>query len=184
MRTRYLIPVCAWSLLSVATVLAEPPLDRDFKQLQTEHTKAIAAANKPINRRYQTGLEQLFRRAMQVNDLETAVRARDELKTLGVTTAAVPTPSATPAGSSQSLAAFLAGTSWSYSRTPNGASEPMTFGKDGKVTLPNGAVQTWKVLPGNKISITNVGTGKLDEARQSFEIDHGDGTFRYGKLIK
>ena len=46
-----------------------------------------AAAAEPVNRRYQVALDQLLRRATQLNDLETAIKIREELKTLGTVSA-------------------------------------------------------------------------------------------------
>lgn len=65
---------------NVSAFAAESPYDREFKQLTDQRDKALAAAAEPINRRYQTSLEQLLRRATTGNDLETALKIKEVLK--------------------------------------------------------------------------------------------------------
>jgi hypothetical protein len=78
---------CVLGLFSfIAPVLgADAPLQRELKQLQEDRQKALAAAAEPVNRRYEASLQQLLRRAMQSNDLDTAVKIRAELQGLGAT---------------------------------------------------------------------------------------------------
>lgn len=66
---------------------AETPAEREreLAQLRTQRDQAAAAALEPINRRYQTALEQALHRAMQANDLEAAVKIKAALTELGVT---------------------------------------------------------------------------------------------------
>ena len=65
----------------IATLHAETPSEREFKQLRDQRDKAVAAAIEPINRRYQSSLDQLLRRATQANDLETALKIKQEMGT-------------------------------------------------------------------------------------------------------
>jgi len=87
-------------LTAIVQLRAQAPFERDFNTLREQRDKAAAAAMDPINRRYQAGLEQLFRRATQGSDLDTALKAKAELQALATAsapTAAKATPAATPA---------------------------------------------------------------------------------------
>jgi hypothetical protein len=66
---------------AVCTLRAETPAERELKLLQNQRDKAIATASEPINRKFQAALEQLLRRATQSNDLETALKIKQELGT-------------------------------------------------------------------------------------------------------
>ena len=66
---------------AVTILRAETPAERELKLLQDQRDKAIAIASEPINRKYQAALEQLLRRATQSNDLETALKIKQELGT-------------------------------------------------------------------------------------------------------
>ena len=85
-------------LLSISFHLhAQAPFDRDFNLLREQRDKAAAVAMDPINRRYQAGLEQLFRRATQGSDLDTALKAKAELQALAAANAPkAPAATATP----------------------------------------------------------------------------------------
>ena len=74
------------------TAAADSPFSRDYKVLQDQYRKALAAAEEPINRRYQTSLEQLLRQATSGNDLETAIQIKEELTKLGANSGATPQP--------------------------------------------------------------------------------------------
>src|SRR5688572_1526977 len=81
-------PIIATALfvtLLLASASGQTDTAREYKQLREQRDKAIAAATEPINRRYSASLELLLRRAMQAHDLETAVKIKEELPTLGVT---------------------------------------------------------------------------------------------------
>ncbi len=69
---------------------ADNDMERELKQLKEQRTKAAAAAMEPINRRYQTALEQLLRRATQANDLDLALKIKGEIQTLASEAAAPP----------------------------------------------------------------------------------------------
>ena len=87
-------------LTAIVQLRAQAPFERDFNTLREQRDKAAATAMDPINRRYQAGLEQLFRRATQGSDLDTALKAKAELQSLATAstpTAAKATPAATPA---------------------------------------------------------------------------------------
>ena len=72
------------ALIGVAssTASAQTPAAREFQQLTEQHRKALAVAVEPVNRRQQTALEALQRRATQAGDLETALKIKESLKEL------------------------------------------------------------------------------------------------------
>ncbi len=64
---------------AIANLRAETPAERELKLLHEQRDKAVAAAVEPIHRKYQAALEQLLRRATQANDLETALKIKQEM---------------------------------------------------------------------------------------------------------
>jgi hypothetical protein len=54
----------------------------EITQLREQHDEAIAAASEPINRRYQSSLEQTLQRAMQSNDLDAVAEIKTALAEL------------------------------------------------------------------------------------------------------
>lgn len=66
-------------VLISTVVWAETSFERELAQLKDQHEKAIAAAVEPINRRHQSSLEQLLRRATQANDLAAANKIKAEI---------------------------------------------------------------------------------------------------------
>ena len=80
-------------LITIGSCRAATDYEREFKQLSDDREKALKAASEPINRRYQTGLEALLKKATQGGDLETALKIRNSLD--GLTGAKVKKPAAT-----------------------------------------------------------------------------------------
>ena len=76
---KYITTAIVLAASTIPMLRAETPTEREFKLLQDQRNKAIAVASEPINRRYQTALEQLLRRATQANDLETALKIKQEI---------------------------------------------------------------------------------------------------------
>jgi len=107
----------------------------DLAQLSAQRDEAIRAAIDPINRRYQASLEQLLRKAMQANDLETSVKIKEAISALsqnGVT------------------AAQMVGT-W-MERRANAPSVPRVIKENGTFLHESGRVCHWK-LDGNKLRL-------------------------------
>jgi hypothetical protein len=71
-------------------VSADSDMLRNLKQLKEQRDQAVAAAIEPINRRYQTSLEQLLRRATQGNDLDLALKIKAEIQAVTSETTAPP----------------------------------------------------------------------------------------------
>ena len=100
----------------------------DLAQLSEQRDKAISAATEPINRRYQTSLEQLLRKATQANDLETAVKIKEAISALlqsGVT------------------ATQMIGT-WTERRA-NVPAVPRVFKENGVFLHESGMICHWKI---------------------------------------
>ena len=75
-KIKYLI-LTFWFLAPL--VFAGSEYDRQLAELAAQRDKAIAEASEPINRRYQTSLEQLLRKATQANDLDAAVKIKNAI---------------------------------------------------------------------------------------------------------
>jgi len=135
---------------------ANPELQRNLSLLQQQHEKALAAAAEPINRQYQSSLEQLLKKATDAKDFETATAIQKELAVFQVKSPA----------SGPDLHAILGDTDWSWERgnaTPN-----LHFAKDG--TFHHDAFNgTWKV--------TSLHTARLKAAFGEFTLTfNGDFT--------
>lgn len=74
---------------------AETVFERELKRLMEQRERDNAAAIEPITRRYQASLDMLLKRATQNNDLDTAVKIREEMGKQP-TTPKPNTPTATP----------------------------------------------------------------------------------------
>ena len=81
---RSFITTTSISILFALHAAAESPYERDLAQLRAQRDKSLAAATEPINRRFKESLEDLLRRATQANDLEAAVKVKEEIKLLGI----------------------------------------------------------------------------------------------------
>jgi hypothetical protein len=80
-----LLKICAGTsalllLASAAVVHAQSSYERELAQLKEQRDQAKAAVVEPIERRYQTALEQLLKRATQGNDLDAALKIKEELE--------------------------------------------------------------------------------------------------------
>ncbi len=87
-----IITLVLLATFAVSNLFAESPVERELKLLRDQRDKAIASASEPINRRYQASLEQMLRRAMQSNDLDGALKIKQEM---GVVTPPAATAPAT-----------------------------------------------------------------------------------------
>ena len=127
-------------ILITSIVRAESLFERDLIAAREQHDKAIASAIDPINRRYQTTLEQLLRKATQANDLDAALKIQNELK------------STRPVASPIDLRTTLEGTEWTWERP--GVSEWVKFNKDGTLLHKIGWTGTWKIAGPRSVTIT------------------------------
>lgn len=127
-------------ILSTSALYAQSQFDRELSQLREQRDKAIATAADPINRRYQTSLEQLLRKATQSNDLESAVKIQNELKGIKPTLLFI------------ELRTAIEGTEWTWER--QGVRESMTFGKDG-VLKHQFFTGKWEIIKPRSVRITS-----------------------------
>jgi hypothetical protein len=112
--------------------IGDTEIATEFAQLKAQHTKAIAQAVEPIDRRYKFSLEQLLRQATQAANLDLAMSIQGELKTL----------------QAAGLRAALGGSTWAWTRP--GVRETVQFFEDGtfKHQLFPG---TWEVIDPHSI---------------------------------
>jgi hypothetical protein len=157
-------------LLSLAgPILAESDAWRELKQLHEQREKAVAAAVEPINRRYQTALEQLLRRAMQSGDLETAVSIKNELSVLGAT------------GGDEGKTAFeLALTSNAWTWTIPGGRSVLRFKPDGNVVGDWSFKARWAITGSRTVTVhrekgTDTAVLKFNEALTAYTARDFDG---------
>lgn len=183
-------------VLPAQALLADPQFDTELKRLRDDRDKSLAAADEPINRRYQQALEALLRRATQAADLPSAIKIRDELQKLGAANPAATAPASNSANTEprdspsapetvESLTQQLIGTKWDWF---NG--EKLTLLADGKANWQGSShLWSWKVSKpgqrviegvdgrnGGKFTITfdrKLQTGKIDDwnPRQTRRLD-------------
>lgn len=102
------------------------------------------------NRRYQTSLEELLRKATQANDLDAAIKIKDKLTTLPGAKAKPTTP--------ELLKSYLVGTSWAISDNKPDAPQTwtMTFQDDGTFRdSRSGRAYVWTVEGAGRIKLFN-----------------------------
>ena len=150
--------VVSLTTILLSSAISQTDTAREMKVLQDQREKAIADATEPINRRYSASLEQLLRRAMQNNDLDTANKIRAELQKLGVTASARGVGSGTALGQTDearrnALRTHLRDSKWKLS-----GNKSFELKADGTTTANwHGHKGTWKVTGPNtaEMSITN-----------------------------
>ena len=169
MKHRILIITAAILATAIIPLHAEPPLERDLKQLQEQREKALAAAAEPVNRRYLAALEALQRRATQTNDLETAIKIKEELQKLG---AAAPAANDTSGVTVESLTNRLIGTKWIWF-----GKETLTLLADGKAQWSSGRDPwPWKVTSAGRRVIEGENVVKKNKFTITFDRDLKTGT--------
>jgi hypothetical protein len=150
-----MIALIAFPALFLSTSgFAQTDTARELKQLQDQREKSIEAAMAPINSRYVASLEQLLRRAMQTNDLDTANKVRAELQKLGVTASSSGAGPGSVLGQTDetrknALRTHMRDTKWkmaggkSFELRADGTTSSSWHGKKG----------TWKVIGPNTIEL-------------------------------
>lgn len=141
MTLRKYYPFLFFAVISTSQAWGQISYSKNLQDLKEQRDKAVAAAVDPINRKYQTALEQLKDKATLNKDLESALKIREELRILstnGTASAALTPKSKT----GEDLVGRLPGTSWFW-----GADQSMKF-----KFLPNGHFDghfkgaTWQAL--------------------------------------
>ena len=149
-------PVSVFFFLAIvaSSLQAETPFEREYKLLRDQRDKAIAAAIDPINRRHQASLDQLLRRATQGNDLETALKIKQELGAAAASVAVTPQPTAQTTGNKiktkREIEKYLTNTSWDVvqtkSKSPWGS---LTFKEKGVLSFQKD--RKWSVTTNGKV---------------------------------
>jgi len=149
---------------------ADAQLALDLKALQEQHNKALATAVEPVNRRYKESLEQLLRSAIQRNDLDIAVKIKEEIAKLGFEAAdngAMFIPNFTDK---------LLKQSWTWTSHPGGR-DRVDFTRDGKVIHNGWKDAKWVAKRPNVVIITMgamTATLRFNEEMTKFEgLDFG-----------
>ena len=161
-----LLAVCGTLTLLLASVSAESPAEREFKQLKEQRDAAVASATKAVDVRYQASLEQLLARAMQAHDDAATEKVKAELTTLGPLK---PTPFAlsTPPPTAKLPSTVLG--SWKISDA-SGWTAIYEFRADGTCAITPGAAK----VPDKIVPVTKAGSKlelKLPDGKvQAFDL--------------
>jgi hypothetical protein len=134
-----------------AHALERPDTARELKQLQAQHDKEAAAALEPVHKRYTAALEQLLRRAAQINDADTMKSVRTELEKFGVTAGAVGNPLLGQSDETRknTLRAHLRDTQWHLA-----GQKTFDLKADGTTKASwHGTKGTWKVIGPNLVEL-------------------------------
>ena len=158
-----------------ATLLAESPIEREFKQLREQRDKTIAAAIDPINRKYQVSLDQLLRRATQTNDLETALKIKQEMGASAITATTTPTAksetTANKIKTKKQWEDYLTNSAWKMVQAKtNTAWGDMTFKERGVVDFNKE----------HKWAVTNAGKVTVAQFTLEFSVDMRSFTVVWG----
>ena len=132
--------VFAALIFCASTLRAESAFEREFTQAREQRDKAIASAVDPINRRYQTTLEQLLRKATQANDLDAALKIQNELKSIRSVSPSI------------DLRAAIEEKEWTWERPA--VFEWIKFKRDGTLQHQAGWNGTWKIAGPRSVNIT------------------------------
>jgi len=172
------IPALTLALALLPPVLhAESAYDREVQQLTEQRDKAAAAAVEPINRRYQSSLEQLLKRATQAGDLDAAVKIKALLD---------PLSAGSSTDSEAQLRTALTSAKWSWEGV---GKDTITFTKSGEAKLSN-STSAYKISGQRKITLTSKVSGRtatltLNATFTEFNGTDFDGhTPLHGALLK
>jgi hypothetical protein len=183
MKTIHCLITLGCAVLSASPLLAETDIGRELNQLQDQHTKAVAAAIEPLKRRYQTSLEQLLKRATQANDLDTALKIREQLATLG---AAPASPIAKPHYTRETLPNLLTTSEWTWSAKPEfdrSTTTHVTFTRD-QFVMAGKPMSSYKVVDSSTVLLDKK-VLKFASDYKSFEVANwSDGNPRYGHRVR
>jgi hypothetical protein len=102
-------------LLDGSALSADSQFLAEFMRLTQERDKALAAAEAPINKKYEAALTDLLRRATKANDLDAALKIRSTIESLTAAKAAAIDPAQVK--TKRALQKALIGTTWSLAGT-------------------------------------------------------------------
>lgn len=166
-------------LASAPLAAEEPQYERDLKTLIEQRDKAVAAAVEPINRRYQTALEQLLRKATQANELEAALKIKAKLDSVpSAAQPAKPKPK-----TAEELKEYLDGTTWIIAHGSPDAkgSQTVTFNRNGTVKHSEGPKGELQFLGPRSIKLWKTDAATLNEDLTQFRVQRAAEVY-YGTL--
>ncbi len=144
--------------LATATLAySQTDTSRQLKESIAKHDAAVLAALEPIHQRHGEELKAILLRATRAGDLDTAVKAKEQLAKYGVKVSATGSLTEVAGGPQEKLAAQLNGTVWQHSSVK---SNRVTLHSDGTTTASwHGKRQKWKVTGPKtmEMSYTNAG---------------------------
>jgi hypothetical protein len=144
---------------------------RELDQLNTERDKALTAAAEPINRRYQTALEALLRRATLANDLETAIRIKQALEKVSAK------PPAAPTGTKAELVG-----AWNFANHNDGVTGVCEFKSDNSFFFADRKRGEWEIKS-KQVIITWDGGGVQDRYNLPVHDSKLEGTNNSGHKL-
>lgn len=184
-KLRSILMIGALALLA-GPLLAESTFEREMNLLKDQHAKAMAAATEPLLQRYKTSLEQLLKRATQANDLDAAIKIREQIAALAAD-AAAPTDTGKQKNTVEGLQRLLLSGEWSWASKKSeieSAPVKITFTKDGKMLMLGKPMGSYKVTGPTTVQLDH-GVLKFSDDYDSFEVPKwSDGTPRYGERRK
>ena len=131
MKLQYII---AATLLLTHPLRAATEAEREFDRLTQERDKALASAAEPINRRYQSALDALLKKATQANDLETALKIKQTIERLAAQL---------PDSGSRANAELLG--AWRVQNLADGAKGTYDINTDNTFKMNGRRTGTWEV---------------------------------------
>ena len=166
------------SLIGIALVLAVSDVSygisdtaREFEKVTLERERALAAAAEPINRRYQTSLEALLKRATVTNDLDTAVRIKQVLEKLSAKT---------PATLSPAIVSVVG--PWKFRNNSDGHAGSVEVNADGSYSVDGKIIGKWEIKADKLIVTLNEG-GHQDTYELPVRSDNLEGRNRLGHAL-
>jgi len=174
--------IACFFLVAGPLVAETSDIARELSQIEDQHTKTVAAAMEPIQRRYKEALEQLLKRATQTNDLDTALKIKERLAALDSSGALSPA-TGKPRYTAETLHQLLYTSEWGWSTrsdTAQASTTRVTFARDGQFLMSGKPMGPFKVM-----SATSVQVGKsvlkFSDDYKTFEVaSWTDGTPRFG----
>ena len=159
----FIVTIAVLMALFTTAVRAESSYERELQQLTEQRDKAIAAAVDPINRRYQTSLEQLLKRATQGNDLVTAVKIKAQIEKIH---------SAAPPDSEAQFRSALMRSKWSWRGI-----DILTFTDSGEANLSKAnSTSKYKITGQRTVVLTSKVSGRTATLEFNASVTEFTGT--------
>ena len=148
--------------LATATLaFSQTDTSRQLKESIEKHDAAILAALEPVHKRHVEEIKVILAKATRAGDLETAVKAKEQLLKYGVTMSPSGNISEATLAPQAKLAAQLKGTVWQHSSVK---SNKVTLHPDGSTTASwHGKTQKWKVTGAATMEMSYTNSGNSVE---------------------